>query len=44
MRDLLEKRVPLYEEIADLTVDTSQLDHNQVCDLILESVGAGKPK
>jgi shikimate kinase len=44
MRDLLEKRVPLYEEIADLAVDTSRLDHDQVCDLILENLKAGKTK
>lgn len=38
MSELLKKRLPLYEEIADLAVDTSHLDHNQVCDLILENL------
>ena len=42
MSDLLQKRLPLYEQIADLAVDTSRLDHDQVCDLILEKLNAEK--
>ncbi len=42
MSELLRKRVPLYEQIADLAVDTSGLDHNQVCDLILQKLKTGK--
>jgi hypothetical protein len=36
--------LPLYEEIADLTVETSRLEHDQVCDLILENFGEVKKK
>jgi shikimate kinase len=42
MKQLLEKRLPLYEEIADFTVDTSQLGHDAVCDLILQNFTAAK--
>lgn len=42
MSDLLQERLPLYEQIADLAVDTSRLDHDQVCDLILEKLNAEK--
>lgn len=44
MRELLAKRLPLYEEIADLSVDTSRLDHDQVCNLILKNLKAEKAK
>lgn len=39
MRELFEKRLPFYQEVADLTVDTSRLDHDEVCDIILKNVG-----
>ena len=42
MRQLLERRLPLYQEIANLKVDTSHLSHDQVCDLILQSMTAPK--
>lgn len=42
MSQLLQKRLPLYEQIADLAVDTSRLDHDQVCDFILEQIKTGK--
>jgi shikimate kinase len=42
MRQLLERRLPLYEEIADLTVDSSRRSHDEVCDLILQNVSAPK--
>jgi shikimate kinase len=40
MKQLLERRLPLYEEIADLRVDTSRLTHDEVCDLILQNIPA----
>ena len=42
MKQLLERRLPLYEEIADLRIDTSHLNHDEVCDLILQSIAAPK--
>lgn len=42
MKELLGRRLPLYEEIADLTIDTSRLNHDEVCDLILQSIAAPK--
>jgi shikimate kinase len=42
MKQLLEGRLPLYEEIADVRADTSQLDHDEVCDLILQNFPALK--
>ena len=42
MKQLLERRLPLYEEIANLRVDTSSLSHDEVCDLILRNVPASK--
>ncbi len=42
MKQLLERRLPLYEEIADLRVDTSQLSHDEVCDLVLQNIAAPK--
>lgn len=38
MRELLQIRLPLYEEMADLTIDTSQLTQDEVCDRILKDV------
>jgi shikimate kinase len=38
MRALLEKRLPLYEQVADLTVETSQLPQDEVCDSILKQL------
>ena len=43
MKQLLERRLPLYEEIADVRVDTSHLSHDDVCDLILQSIATSKP-
>jgi shikimate kinase len=43
MRGLLQKRLPLYEEIADLTVDTAHLRPGEVCDEILKTF-RGKKK
>jgi shikimate kinase len=37
MKQLLERRLPLYEEIADLKIDTSCLSHDEVCDQILQN-------
>jgi shikimate kinase len=42
MKELLERRLPLYEEIAELKIDTSRLSHDEVCELILQSVTATK--
>jgi shikimate kinase len=42
MKELLERRLPAYEEIADLRIDTSRLSHDEVCDLILRSVTVPK--
>lgn len=42
MKELLERRLPLYEEIADLQIDTSSLSHDEVCDAILQSIPAVK--
>ena len=42
MKQLLERRLPLYEEIADLRVDTSHLSHDEVCDLVLQNITAPK--
>lgn len=42
MKQLLEKRLPLYEEIADITVDTSRLGHDEICDLILQNFSAAR--
>ncbi len=38
MKELMVKRLPLYGSIADLTVDTSQLDQSEVCDFILQNL------
>jgi shikimate kinase len=38
METLLRAREPLYEEAADLTIDTSALDHDQVAELIRQSL------
>jgi shikimate kinase len=40
MKQLLERRLPLYEEIADLRVDTSCLSHDEVCGVILQNITA----
>lgn len=40
LKELLEKRLPLYKAIADLTVDASQLDQSKVCDFILQNLPA----
>jgi shikimate kinase len=42
MKELLQRRLPLYEEIADLRIDTSPLSHDEVCGLILQSAAAPK--
>jgi shikimate kinase len=42
MRELLQKRLPLYQEIADLTVETSRLGQDEVCDLILQNLSLEK--
>ena len=42
MKELLERRLPLYEEIADLRIDTSSLSHDEVCDAILQNIPALK--
>ena len=42
MSELLEKRLPLYEEIADLTVETSRLGHDEVCSSILQNLSVEK--
>lgn len=42
MKQLLERRLPLYEEIADLRVDTSHISHDEVCDLVLQNITAPK--
>ena len=42
MKQLLERRLPLYEEVADLKIDTSHLDHDEVCDGILQNFPALK--
>ena len=42
MKQLLERRLPLYEEIADLEIDTSRLSHDEVCDVILQNFPALK--
>jgi shikimate kinase len=42
MKQLLEQRLPLYEEIADVRVDTSRLSHDEVCDFILQGVTTSK--
>jgi shikimate kinase len=42
MKELLQRRLPLYEEIADLRIDTSRLSHDEVCDLILQGTAAAK--
>lgn len=36
MKQLLEQRLPLYEEIADVRIDTSRISHDEVCGLILQ--------
>jgi shikimate kinase len=42
MKELLERRLPAYEEIADLRIDTTNLSHDEVCDLILHNFPALK--
>jgi len=42
MKELLGRRLSLYEEIADLRIDTSRLNHDEVCDLILQNVTVPK--
>ena len=42
MTQLLERRLPLYEEIADFRIDTSRLSHDEVCELILQNVSDAK--
>ena len=42
MKELLGRRLPLYEEIADLRIDTSRLNHDEVCDLILQNITVPK--
>jgi shikimate kinase len=37
MKELLERRLPAYEEIADVRIDTTNLSHDEVCDLILQN-------
>jgi shikimate kinase len=44
MKRLLEKRLPLYSEIADIVVNTSQLGHDEICDLILQNFKAVKKR
>lgn len=38
LRELLRVRGPLYREVADLTVDTSHLTHEEVVDAVLRGV------
>ena len=38
MNELLQRRLPLYEEIADFRIDTSRLTHDEVCESILQNV------
>ena len=42
MKELLRRRLPLYEEIADFRIDTSRLTHDEVCELILQNVSGAK--
>ena len=41
VRALLEKRSPLYATVADMTVDTTGLTHEQVAERICGAVGCG---
>ena len=38
--DLLQKRTPLYAQTADFRVETTQLTHDNICDIILNEVEA----
>ena len=42
LRALLEKRSPLYAAIADMTVDTTGLTHEEVAERICEAVATGR--
>src|ERR1700704_4789328 len=42
LAEMLQKRTPLYEKVADLRIETTKLTHDEVADMILSEVEKGK--
>jgi shikimate kinase len=43
LRELLDRRLPLYQEVAAVTVETDDLDPGQVADAVIAAVAAPEP-